>query len=325
MRQHSRSMKCLKLILLLCVSTAHQLDADTYPRQPDVDAVHHVPSVHHRSKRRDHGESTARLRFVTSKPKEVALDLVKSSGATGMTVSAVTCGGKPAPFTHQGSRLAITLTQPATAGGEVSCTTTYRGIPAGGLRIINNIHGERTAFSENWPDNARHWLPMIDHPCDKATGEFIVTAPRTTRSWPTVSSLKRPTSRVDCGGHTGSNRCRSRPGCMRWAWRASARGTTQRRRGVAQQVWVFRRTPPPASACSISPGAAPSTFSASTSARAPTKSAHVQAAGLGGGTEHATVIFYGEKGVAAGNAPVVHEVAHGGGTRSPNVIGMTCG
>jgi aminopeptidase N len=40
------------------------------------------------------------------------------------------------------------------------------------------------------------------------------------------------------------------------------------------------------------------------------KLAHVQAAGLGGGTEHATVIFYGEKGVAGGNAPVVHEVAH---------------
>ena len=53
----------------------------------------------------------------------------------------------------------------------------YRGVPAGGLRIINNIHGERTAFSENWPNNARHWLPMVDHPYDKATGEFIVTAP----------------------------------------------------------------------------------------------------------------------------------------------------
>ena len=36
----------------------------------------------------------------------------------------------------------------------------------------------------------------------------------------------------------------------------------------------------------------------------------MQAAGLGGGTEHASAIFYGEKGVAAGRAPVVHEVAH---------------
>ena len=53
----------------------------------------------------------------------------------------------------------------------------YRGIPAQGLRLINNIHGERTVFSENWPNSARQWLPMIDHPYDKATGEFIVTAP----------------------------------------------------------------------------------------------------------------------------------------------------
>ena len=31
---------------------------------------------------------------------------------------------------------------------------------------------------------------------------------------------------------------------------------------------------------------------------------------MGGGTEHVSNIFYGEKGVAAGNAPVVHETAH---------------
>ncbi len=36
----------------------------------------------------------------------------------------------------------------------------------------------------------------------------------------------------------------------------------------------------------------------------------MQAAGLGGGTEHASAIFYGEKSVAAGAGPVVHEVAH---------------
>ena len=31
---------------------------------------------------------------------------------------------------------------------------------------------------------------------------------------------------------------------------------------------------------------------------------------MSGGTEHATNIYYGEKGVSAGNAPVVHETAH---------------
>ena len=179
MNHPSTSTARLCLSLSLCVSTAHYVTADTYPRQLDIDAVHYTFQLLINDLNEEiAGKSTARMRFVTSAPREVALDLIKSTGATGMTVSAVTCDGKPAPFTHDANRLRITLTQPATAGGEVTCTTTYRGIPAGGLRIINNIHGERTAFSENWPDNARQWLPMIDHPYDKATGEFIVTAPR---------------------------------------------------------------------------------------------------------------------------------------------------
>ncbi|MEO5995880.1 MAG: M1 family metallopeptidase, partial [Chitinophagaceae bacterium] len=51
------------------------------------------------------------------------------------------------------------------------------GVPADGMRIGPNKYGERTFFSENWPNNTRHWLPSIDHPYDKATCEFIVKAP----------------------------------------------------------------------------------------------------------------------------------------------------
>jgi aminopeptidase N len=40
------------------------------------------------------------------------------------------------------------------------------------------------------------------------------------------------------------------------------------------------------------------------------KLANVQAAGISGGMEHATAIFYGEKEVAQGRGPVVHEIAH---------------
>jgi aminopeptidase N len=40
------------------------------------------------------------------------------------------------------------------------------------------------------------------------------------------------------------------------------------------------------------------------------KLAHVEAAGVSGGMEHVSNIFYGEKGVTAGDAPVVHETAH---------------
>jgi aminopeptidase N len=40
------------------------------------------------------------------------------------------------------------------------------------------------------------------------------------------------------------------------------------------------------------------------------KLANVQATGFTGGTEYASAIFYGEKGVSAGRGPVVHEIAH---------------
>jgi aminopeptidase N len=40
------------------------------------------------------------------------------------------------------------------------------------------------------------------------------------------------------------------------------------------------------------------------------KLANIQATGFTGGTEYASAIFYGEKTVASGRAPVVHEIAH---------------
>jgi len=40
------------------------------------------------------------------------------------------------------------------------------------------------------------------------------------------------------------------------------------------------------------------------------KLANIQAAGMTGGTEHASAIFYGEKNVADGRVPIVHEIAH---------------
>ena len=79
------------------------------------------------------------------------------------------------PIDHRGNRLHLPLPAAATAGQDVTFTIAYHGVPGNGLRLLNNIHGDRTAFSENWYNHARQWLPMIDHPADKATGELIVT------------------------------------------------------------------------------------------------------------------------------------------------------
>ncbi len=53
----------------------------------------------------------------------------------------------------------------------------YRGEPKDGLYIQQNKFKRRTIFADNWPDRARNWFPGLDHPNDKATVEFHITAP----------------------------------------------------------------------------------------------------------------------------------------------------
>jgi hypothetical protein len=53
----------------------------------------------------------------------------------------------------------------------------YRGIPADGLIISKTKYGHRSFFADNWPNRGHNWIPCHDDPADKATVEFIVTAP----------------------------------------------------------------------------------------------------------------------------------------------------
>ncbi len=53
----------------------------------------------------------------------------------------------------------------------------YSGIPADGLIISENKFGDRTFFGDNWPNRAHHWLPVVDHPSDKAIVGFTIDAP----------------------------------------------------------------------------------------------------------------------------------------------------
>ena len=56
-------------------------------------------------------------------------------------------------------------------------TLNYKGIPSDGLIISKNKYGRRTFFGDNWPNRAHCWIPCHDDPADKASVEFIVTAP----------------------------------------------------------------------------------------------------------------------------------------------------
>ena len=179
-------MKLLTLapLFAFCASTVL---ADTYQRQPSIDVQHYVFRVE-LSDANDEiaGETTVTVRFVKDGVSSFWLDLATPAAGKGMTVSAVTVPSAPsAPvanttpveFTHRDDRLTLALAQPAKAGELRSFTVKYRGVPNKGLLFPKNKFGDRTMFSVNWPDLAHQWLPTVDHPSDKATSEFIVTAP----------------------------------------------------------------------------------------------------------------------------------------------------
>jgi aminopeptidase N len=305
----SRRFRCL--VLCAVAAVAHDAKADTYPRQPGIDAVHYVFRLRI-SDTSDEitGEASLTLRTLRANVSEVALDLASARDGKGMRVSAVAAAGRAVAHSHDADRLRIPL-PPAPAGTEIAVTVTYAGIPAGGLRLIDNMHGERTAFSENWPSNARQWLPMIDHPYDKATGEFIVTAPARYQ----VVSNGVLVEEVDIPGGERRTHWRQSVPIASWLYALGvARFAVHHYevvRGIPQQVWAFPQDRDRAYELFETTGRrAFEFFSDWIGEYAYEKLGHVQAAGLGGGTEHATAIFYGEKGVAAGRAPVVHEVAH---------------
>jgi aminopeptidase N len=173
--------RLLVALTFLLAGSAAPASADTYPRQPNVD-VSHYRFVLTLADDTDEirGEATVDVRLLTAGMKDIDLDLVApsaDSNGRGMTVSAVMSSDTPCPYLHRNDRLRVSLPSPSTAGQLVRITVAYHGIPATGLIIGPNKHGDRTFFSDNWPNKAHQWLPVIDHISDKATCEFSVDAP----------------------------------------------------------------------------------------------------------------------------------------------------
>ena len=151
---------------------------DTYPKNPAIDALNYAFALT-LSDETDmiSGEATIDLRFLEAGIDEVRLDLIElKADGNGMRVLAVTGADGALEFEHRDDALFIAL-DPTEAGERRQVIVRYEGVPATGLIIGPNKHGDRTFFSDNWPNKARNWLPTIDHPYDKATSELIVTAP----------------------------------------------------------------------------------------------------------------------------------------------------
>ena len=312
-----RTWTLLAAALLLPAAVA----ADTYPRQPSVDAVHYVFRLGLTDASNEiTGETTITVKFQRDGVADLTLDLASIAGGKGMTVQSVRRGGPietPGPaidnlmFTHAESRLRLVLPPLTKAGSEFTFTVRYRGTPAAGLRIGSNMHGERTFFGENWPNLVRNWLPVIDHPYDKATGEFVVTAP----SHYQVVANGLLIEEMDLANGARRTHWRQSVPIASWLYTmAVARFSSHFAGavdGVPIQSWVFPQDRDAGIALFEDQSRRAMLFFSSQVGPYPyEKLANVQATGFGGGTEYASAIFYGEKGVANGRGPVVHEIAH---------------
>lgn len=175
-------MKNLQLWLITIVLlSALNLLADTYPKNPNVDVLHYVFRLQLSDATDDiKGETTVDVRFLTEGQKGFYLDLIGRSSedpSKGMAISGIVSGDKTIRYSHKADRIYIELQSPSRTNERRSYTITYSGVPADGLVIADNKFGERTFSADNWPNKVRYWLPTMDHPADKATCEFIITAP----------------------------------------------------------------------------------------------------------------------------------------------------
>ena len=122
--------------------------------------------------------------FISFKFKQhadsVLLDL-KNVDDKGKGMKVFSIEEKRHPFTYQKSfrqtRDHLIIYDTANPQDRRFYVITYEGVPADGLIISKNKYGHRGFFGDNWPNRAHNWLPCVDDPSDKATVEFIVSAP----------------------------------------------------------------------------------------------------------------------------------------------------
>lgn len=103
------------------------------------------------------------------------LDLVAKGAVYGMEIDGVFEDRTPIEYTYADNKLKIIPSKKAQKRSSYSIA--YHGIPERGLVIDTTKFGQRSFFGDNWPNLARHWLPSVDHPYDKARIEFQITAP----------------------------------------------------------------------------------------------------------------------------------------------------
>ena len=309
-----RNLMLISFLAATCVSFA-----DNYPKNPNIDIVHYTFDIT-LTDETDVIQATATLlvKFKTNGIKTLRLDLTNKSDKLankGMLVKQVLSQGKSLVYSHDSDVLLIDLPN-IMVNEERSITIEYEGIPNEGLKIGPNKYGDRTFFCDNWPNKARNWLPTVDHPYDKATCEFIVTAPL---KYQVVSNGLKVEESILGNGQRLTHWKQSVPiACWLYALGVAefAVQYVDTFNGKSIQTWVYKQDRVNGFYdFAIPTKQALEFFSSYVGPFAYEKLANIQSNSVGGGMEAASAIFYGDKSVDGNRSirwrnVVIHEIAH---------------
>lgn len=254
----------------------------------------------------------------------LALDLLD------LRVKGVRVGDRDVAYTHANGVIKIPL---GGSGDKFRVAVTYSGAVKDGLIVSTDSAGRWMGFGDNWPNRARHWIPSVDHPSDKATVTWTVIAPADRKIVANGVLVEEAAvaQKDDPDGHAGAPIA-----LRRTVWRTerpiptylmviaagplveyslgnTACGFADGKGCVPQMVYTFpeqRRILPGffAEADSVV------TFFGRTFGPYPyEKLAHLQSLTRFGGMENASAIFYSDRafrGAGVGYALLAHETAH---------------
>jgi len=165
----------LLFIVIAFFCNTHFYAQDQYQRNESADVQSYVFNLSLNDESNEiKGEAIITVNF-KNEVNEFALDLIGQSGSFGMDVTGVFEGNNDTNYSFENNKIKIT---PSLKSEKYrTFKITYNGVPRKGLVIDTTKFGRRSFFGDNWPNLARHWLPSVDHPYDKASIEFRITAP----------------------------------------------------------------------------------------------------------------------------------------------------
>ncbi|NDE10170.1 MAG: M1 family peptidase [Chitinophagia bacterium] len=294
--------------------------ADTYPINRKIDIKHYSFALT-LSDSNDEiiGSTNITIQFKQAGVQNFRLDLINQSierKGKGMLVDGVYLDKNSVSYTHQKDALIINLPSPSLLNQTLVFTIKYHGIPSDGLRIGATKFGDRSFFNENWPNRGRHWLPLIDHPYDKATSEFIVKAPAHYK----VISNGLLLEESDLGDNVKLTHWKQSVPVSSWLFVLGVADFAVKYvdefKGKSIQTWVYSKNREAGFYDFDEPTKKVLEFySAYVGPYAYEKLANIQTPSVNGGMETSSAIFYGEDLVTGKRDErirniVIHEIAH---------------